>query len=252
MHESQPPVKPTPPARRTQLPPPSTQALGSKFAFMVVPTPYIEATLSELAAPRSALGAGVSDVRLSRWHSSSTWYHLAAQNSLKADTPHPIHPPPHPPPTPSNPHPQAPHISKIGPETIIISCSKGILNGTLETVEELLQRVLPAAAHPRLAFLSGPSFAKEVRRGRRVGRQKQAAAVAAAGRNRSQRKPQPAVAAEAAVDYKDFNWIGSVTGTSSTAAQAPQLPPPTPHHAPPPPALHPPAFNRLRRAFPRW
>ena len=46
-----------------------------------------------------------------------------------------------------------------------MSCSKGILNGTLETVEELLLRVLPARLHARLAFLSGPSFAAEVARG---------------------------------------------------------------------------------------
>jgi hypothetical protein len=67
--------------------------------------------------------------------------------------PQPLHPLP----------PPAPHASKVSPKSIVVSCSKGILNGTLETVEELLLRVLPPAVHPRLAFLSGPSFAKEVR-----------------------------------------------------------------------------------------
>lgn len=45
---------------------------------------------------------------------------------------------------------------------IIVSCSKGILNDTLETVDEILQRVLPRRFHSALCYLSGPSFAKEV------------------------------------------------------------------------------------------
>ncbi len=46
---------------------------------------------------------------------------------------------------------------------ILVSCSKGILNETLETVDKILERVLPASFHSRIAFLSGPSFAAEVR-----------------------------------------------------------------------------------------
>ena len=45
---------------------------------------------------------------------------------------------------------------------ILVSCTKGILNDTLETVNQILTRVLPPALHERLAFLSGPSFAAEV------------------------------------------------------------------------------------------
>jgi hypothetical protein len=66
------------------------------------------------------------------------------------------------PPSPPPPSP-APFADRLPPDTVVVSCSKGILNGTLETVEQLLQRVLPEEAHARLAFLSGPSFAKEVR-----------------------------------------------------------------------------------------
>ncbi len=51
---------------------------------------------------------------------------------------------------------------KIGSDTILVSCTKGILNDTLETVHEVLSRVLPENVHPRLAYLSGPSFAAEV------------------------------------------------------------------------------------------
>jgi glycerol-3-phosphate dehydrogenase (NAD(P)+) len=45
---------------------------------------------------------------------------------------------------------------------IIVSCTKGILNDTLETVNQILMRVLPEELHARLAYLSGPSFAAEV------------------------------------------------------------------------------------------
>ena len=49
-----------------------------------------------------------------------------------------------------------------GASQILVSCTKGILNDTLETVNQILVRVLPPALHERLAFLSGPSFAAEV------------------------------------------------------------------------------------------
>lgn len=45
---------------------------------------------------------------------------------------------------------------------IIVSCTKGILNDTLETVNQILTRVVPEPLHKRLAYLSGPSFAAEV------------------------------------------------------------------------------------------
>ena len=44
----------------------------------------------------------------------------------------------------------------------MISCTKGILTDTLETVNQVLQRVLPSQLHQQLAYLSGPSFAAEV------------------------------------------------------------------------------------------
>eukprot|EP00884_Botryococcus_braunii_P021955 jgi/Botrbrau1/8443/Bobra.0237s0062.1 len=54
---------------------------------------------------------------------------------------------------------------KIRPHQILVSCTKGILNDTLETPNQILKRVLPPEVHPRLAFLSGPSFAAEVAKG---------------------------------------------------------------------------------------
>lgn len=50
-------------------------------------------------------------------------------------------------------------------DSILVSCTKGILNDTLETVNEILSRVVPERLHSRLAYLSGPSFAAEVARG---------------------------------------------------------------------------------------
>ncbi len=47
-------------------------------------------------------------------------------------------------------------------EAIVVSASKGIENGTLQTMDELLAEVLPPSLSARTVFLSGPSFAREV------------------------------------------------------------------------------------------
>lgn len=52
----------------------------------------------------------------------------------------------------------APHMA---PGVPIVSASKGIENETLQTMEEVLTDVLPRALWADLAFLSGPSFARE-------------------------------------------------------------------------------------------
>ena len=44
----------------------------------------------------------------------------------------------------------------------IAAASKGIENGTLMIMSEVLEAVLPAELHGQLTYLSGPSFAKEV------------------------------------------------------------------------------------------
>ena len=44
----------------------------------------------------------------------------------------------------------------------IVAASKGIENGTLLTMTEVLEDVLPTDLHPYLCVLSGPSFAREV------------------------------------------------------------------------------------------
>ena len=45
--------------------------------------------------------------------------------------------------------------------TPIVCASKGIENGTLLTMNEVLEDILPSELHPYLTFLSGPSFARE-------------------------------------------------------------------------------------------
>ena len=47
-------------------------------------------------------------------------------------------------------------------DAILVSASKGIENGSLATMDEVLSEVLPAAHAARTVYLSGPSFAKEV------------------------------------------------------------------------------------------
>ena len=53
-------------------------------------------------------------------------------------------------------------MGAVRDDAILVSCTKGILNDSLETPNEILKRVLPPALHSRLAYLSGPSFAAEV------------------------------------------------------------------------------------------
>src|SRR5438094_2314840 len=45
--------------------------------------------------------------------------------------------------------------------TPLVCATKGIENDSLLTMDEVLEDVLPPEIHPYLAFLSGPSFAKE-------------------------------------------------------------------------------------------
>ncbi len=48
------------------------------------------------------------------------------------------------------------------PEAYFVSASKGIENESLMTMNEVMEDVLPREFHTKSAFLSGPSFAKEV------------------------------------------------------------------------------------------
>ena len=54
----------------------------------------------------------------------------------------------------------------LGPETLVVSCTKGLENGTLLRMSEVIAEVLQSQKFtPRVGALSGPSFAREVARG---------------------------------------------------------------------------------------
>jgi glycerol-3-phosphate dehydrogenase (NAD(P)+) len=50
----------------------------------------------------------------------------------------------------------------LPPQVPIVTVSKGIENGSLMTMTQVLEDCLPETFHPYVAILSGPSFAKEV------------------------------------------------------------------------------------------
>ncbi|MDB4968201.1 MAG: hypothetical protein JWN44_3890 [Myxococcales bacterium] len=50
-------------------------------------------------------------------------------------------------------------------DAVVVSASKGIENDSLATMDEVLKEIMPGKVGARLAFLSGPSFAKEVGNG---------------------------------------------------------------------------------------
>jgi glycerol-3-phosphate dehydrogenase (NAD(P)+) len=50
----------------------------------------------------------------------------------------------------------------LPPNIPIVTIAKGIEQGSLQTMTEVLEDVLPVERHPYLAVLSGPSFAREV------------------------------------------------------------------------------------------
>lgn len=66
-------------------------------------------------------------------------------------------------------------VPALSPNALIVSASKGIENQSLMTMEEVLSETLPRRSRADLAFLSGPSFARETIEG-------QATAVTAAAR----------------------------------------------------------------------
>ncbi len=51
------------------------------------------------------------------------------------------------------------HIPK---DAYVLSATKGVEQGSLKLVSQIFEELLPAEMHPRLTFLGGPSFAKEV------------------------------------------------------------------------------------------
>ena len=93
---------------------------------------------------------------------------------------------------------------KLGPQHILVSCTKGILNDTLETPDKILERV--TNGFPRVAFLSGPSFAKEVA-------QNQPTGVTIAARDESiAKKVQSALSSDRFRSYTTTDVVGVELG----------------------------------------
>jgi len=59
----------------------------------------------------------------------------------------------------------------LPPEAPVLSCTKGIEQGTLMMVSQIFEEHLPRDRHHLLTFLAGPSFAREVAAGARDGPQ---------------------------------------------------------------------------------
>ena len=53
----------------------------------------------------------------------------------------------------------------LDPDAIVINASKGLEDGTLETIDRIYRDVLPARIADRATFLSGPTFASEIAAG---------------------------------------------------------------------------------------
>ncbi len=50
----------------------------------------------------------------------------------------------------------------IGTDTLLVSAAKGVENSTLMIMSEVIEEVLPAEKRRRVAYISGPTFAREV------------------------------------------------------------------------------------------
>lgn len=55
--------------------------------------------------------------------------------------------------------------SHVPPDALLVSTVKGLELDSWKRMDEVLREELPAAHHPRLVFLSGPSFAAEIAQG---------------------------------------------------------------------------------------
>ena len=56
-------------------------------------------------------------------------------------------------------------LPQLNPSTVFISASKGLENGSLLRISEVIRQVVQVRFEPRVAVISGPTFAREVARG---------------------------------------------------------------------------------------
>jgi len=67
-------------------------------------------------------------------------------------------------------------VEYMGPDTVVVNASKGLEEGTYDRIDQVYTEILPERMAKRAAFLSGPTFAKEVAAG-------QPSAIVVAGRD---------------------------------------------------------------------
>jgi glycerol-3-phosphate dehydrogenase (NAD(P)+) len=97
-------------------------------------------------------------------------------------------------------------VPHIAPGALLVSASKGIENETLKTMSEVLEEVLPPRLSARVAFLSGPSFAREVAAGMPT------AVVAAAGDAEVARRVQDIFSTDSFRVYTNDDVVGVELG----------------------------------------
>src|SRR5439155_19476391 len=56
-------------------------------------------------------------------------------------------------------------LPRLAPGVVFVSVTKGLENGTLMRMSEVIAEVLRPRLEPRIAVISGPSFAREVAAG---------------------------------------------------------------------------------------
>jgi glycerol-3-phosphate dehydrogenase (NAD(P)+) len=66
--------------------------------------------------------------------------------------------------------------AELDPDTIVVNASKGLEEGTLDRIDQIYDEIFPPRIAARAAYLSGPTFAKEIAEG-------QPSAIVVAGRD---------------------------------------------------------------------
>jgi glycerol-3-phosphate dehydrogenase (NAD(P)+) len=94
----------------------------------------------------------------------------------------------------------------LGPEALVVVATKGIEEQTLSLMSDVLGETLPAVGAERIAFLSGPSFASEVARG------KPADVVVASRHMQAARRVQPLLHAPLFRVYSSGDPVGVQVG----------------------------------------
>src|SRR5688572_12072005 len=56
-------------------------------------------------------------------------------------------------------------VAWLDPDVLMVNCSKGLEEGTLDRIDQIYAEIFPARIAQRAGYLSGPTFAKEIAAG---------------------------------------------------------------------------------------